>query len=196
MEETPTIPQMVAQTRSGKLSRRRLTKILTGMGISAVGVSAIVTTATSTVPALPHGAVNVKEDKQKHLDLHDQHLASQSNKDTTKLYQDYHENAVVEDSMFAQPIMGREAIIARKGMTFAAATEAKITVTNRIVIGNQVTVEWIATGVHTGDLPGLPASGRSYTLSGVTVVIREDGKITREALYYDVDHLYRQLTTL
>ena len=78
-------------------------------------------------------------------------------------------------------------------MGFAATTDAQITVVNRIAVGNQVTVEWIATGIHTGDLPGLPATGRSYTLRGVTVVIREGGKIVRESLYYDAADLYRQL---
>ena len=56
-----------------------------------------------------------------------------------------------------------------------------------------VTVEWVATGIHSGDLPGLPATNRPFTLRGVTVVIRENGKIVRESLYYDVTDLYRQL---
>ena len=96
--------------------------------------------------------------------------------------------------MYATPFVGKAAIIARKTLGLAATTDAKITVTNRIAIGNQVTVEWLATGIHTGDLPGLPASGKPYTLRGVTVVIRENGKITREALYYDVADFYRQLS--
>src|SRR6266571_4532640 len=46
---------------------------------------------------------------------------------------------------------------------------------------------------HVGDLPGLPASGRQFSLRGVTVVVREQGKIVREAIYYDVSELHRQL---
>ena len=76
----------------------------------------------------------------------------------------------------------------------AADFLAKLQVTNRVVHGNQVTVEWVATGTHTGDLPDLPASGRSFSLRGVTVVIRHDGKVVREALYYDVADLRRQLS--
>ncbi|MBV9712768.1 MAG: ester cyclase [Ktedonobacteraceae bacterium] len=193
MEEETTIPQMVDQARAGKLSRRRLAKILSGMGISAAGVGAIITTAGDTHAAMSHSAVNVHEDTQQHLQMHDQHLSSQTQGDVGALHNDYAEHAVVEDSMFAQPIVGRSAIMARKNMGLAAATNAKITVTNRIAIGNQVTVEWVATGTHTGDLPGLAATGRSYTLPGVTVVLREGGKIVREALYYDAAELYRQL---
>jgi steroid delta-isomerase-like uncharacterized protein len=96
--------------------------------------------------------------------------------------------------MYPVPITGRAAIIARKTLGFAAVTNAQITIVNRIAIGNQVTVEWVASGIHTGDLPGLPATNREYTLRGVTVVVRENGKIVREALYYDVADLYRQLS--
>ena len=81
----------------------------------------------------------------------------------------------------------------RKNVITSAASDAKITVTNRIVTDNQVTAEWVATGIHSGDLPDLPASGRPFSIHGVTVVVRHEGKIVREALYYDVKQLYHQL---
>ncbi|HMC98703.1 MAG TPA: ester cyclase, partial [Ferruginibacter sp.] len=109
------------------------------------------------------------------------------------LNQDYAENAIVDDSMHAQPFIGRAAIMERKNIITSAASEAKITITNRIVTCHQVRAEWVATGIHTGDLPGLPASGRPFSIHGVTVVIRHEGKIVREALYYDVNQLHRQL---
>lgn len=194
MQEETTIPQMVELVRAGKLPRRRLIKALTAMGISTAGVSAVVATAAATSAAKPPPTVNVAEDEAMHLQMHNQHLTAQRQGNTSALHDDYAEHAVVEDSMYAVPLVGRAAIMARKTLGLAATTNAQITVTNRIAIGNQVTVEWIATGIHTGDLPGLPATGRSYTLRGVTVVIREGGKIVREALYYDAADLYRQLS--
>jgi steroid delta-isomerase-like uncharacterized protein len=193
MQEETTIPRMVELVRAGRLPRRRLIKALTAMGISTAGVSAVIATAAATSAAKPPPTVNVTEDAATHLQMHDQHLTAQTQGNTSVLHNDYAEHAVVEDSMYAVPLVGRAAIIARKTLGFAATTNAQITVTNRIAIGNQVTVEWTATGIHTGDLPGLPATGRSYTLRGVTVVIREGGKIVREALYYDAADLYRQL---
>ncbi len=194
MQEETNIPQMVDQVRSGKLPRRQLIKTLTAMGISTAGVGAVVATASDNVTAKPAPKVNVSEDTASHLQMHDQHLTAQTQGNTSALHNDYAHNAVVEDSMYSTPFVGKAAIIARKTLGLAATTDAKITVTNRIAIGNQVTVEWLATGIHTGDLPGLPASGKAYTLRGVTVVIRENGKITREALYYDVADFYNQLS--
>ena len=190
-EEEFTLPQMVDEVRAGAMDRRDFMKKLTTMGITTVGISAIVasisTSSASTIETLADGQA------VQHLQHHDNHLRHQARGNLHALNQDYAENAIVEDSMHSKPFVGRAAIMERKNIITSAASESKITITNRIVTGNQVTAEWIATGVHTGDLPGLPASGRPFSIHGVTVVIRHEGKIVREALYYDVNKLYRQL---
>ena len=58
-----------------------------------------------------------------------------------------------------------------------------------------LTVEWVASGTHVHDYPGLPATGRAFSIPGVTVVVRRDGKIVRESLYYDMAEVHRQLGT-
>ncbi len=108
---------------------------------------------------------------------------------------DYHEDAIVEDSMYPHPIAGRAAIMARKSAGFAAMPDMRITVTNRIARGEQLTVEWVASGTHVHDYPGLPATGRAFSIPGVTVVVRRNGKIVRESLYYDMAEVHRQLGT-
>ena len=84
--------------------------------------------------------------------------------------------------MYPHAFSGREAILARKTVGMAAIPGLKISVTNCIVHGNQLTVEWVASGRHTGDFPGLPATGRAFSIPGVTVVVRRAGKIMRESL--------------
>jgi steroid delta-isomerase-like uncharacterized protein len=192
-EQEYTIPQMIDDVRAGKMPRRNFIKALTAMGISVAGVGAIVgaTSASSISTAISH--VNAKESVARHTHLHNQHLRHQASGNMDELQNDYSEDAVVEDSMHREAFVGRDAIIARKDMITAAASNADITVINRVVNGNQVTAEWIATGIHTGDLPGLPASGRPFSIRGVTVVIRENDKIVRETLYFDVAELHRQL---
>ena len=190
-EEEYTLPQMVNEVRAGKASRRAFIKQLTTMGISTAGIGAILASISSSSAS----AAATLTDRQgaQHLQHHDNHLRHQASGNLHALNQDYAENAIVEDSMHSQPFIGRVAIMERKNIITAAASDAKITITNRIVTGQQVTAEWVATGIHTGDLPGLPASGRNFSIHGVTVVIRHEGKIVREALYYDVNQLYRQL---
>jgi len=190
-EEEHSLPQMVDEVRAGRMPRRAFMKHLTTMGITTAGISAIVasisTSSTSATAAL------ADDHAAQHLQHHDNHLRHQARGNLHALNQDYAENAIVEDSMHTKPFIGRAAIMERKNIITSAASDAKITITNRIVTGHQITAEWVATGIHTGDLPGLPASGRPFSIHGVTVVIRHEGKIVREALYYDVNQLYRQL---
>ena len=193
-EEEYTIPEMVDEVRAGKMERRQFMKRLALMGISAAGVGAIAAAAARPFISKlgPPGNLQHAAD---HLQRHDEHLTHQSQGDLDQLRNDYAENAVVEDSMYPQAFVGREAILARKSAGMAAIPGLKISVTNRIVQGDQLIAEWVASGSHTGDYPGLPASGRAFSIPGVTVVVRQNGKIVRESLYYDMDEVRRQLGT-
>ena len=193
-ENTKTVPEMVDDVRAGKMARRNFMRVLTALGISAAGAglvsSAAAKPSTAAKPA-PH--LNSETEPSQNLKLHDQHLAHQSQGNTGALHSDYAEHAVVEDSMHSAPFVGREAIMARKGVGMAAIPDLKIQVTNRVAHSTQVMVEWTATGTHTGDFPNLPASGRPFSIRGVTVVVRHEGKIVREAIYYDMEEVRRQL---
>lgn len=192
-EEEYTIPEMVDELRAGKMQRRQFMKRLTLMGVSAAGIGAIAAAAASrqfATKAVPQGNL---QDAVDHMQRHDEHLANQSQGNLDQLYNDYAEHAVVEDSMYSQPFVGRSAIMSRKSAGMAAMPGLKINVTNRIVRGNQLTVEWVASGTHAGDYPGIAATGRSFSIPGVTVVVRQGGKIVRESLYYDMHEVRRQL---
>ena len=192
-EEEYTIPEMVDEVREGKMQRRQFMKRLTLMGVSAAGVGAIVAAVASrqfAAKPVPQGNL---QDAVDHMQRHDEHLANQSQGNVDQLYNDYAEHAVVEDSMYPHPFVGRAAIMSRKSAGMSAIPGLNINVTNRIARGNQLTVEWVASGTHSGDYPGLVASGRSFSIPGVTVVVRQNGKIVRESLYYDMNEVRRQL---
>ena len=188
-----TIPQMVEDVRVGKMPRRRLIRVLTALGISAAGVGAVVAVTEHQQGSKAIPQVHLHDDVQQHIQLHKQHITHQSNGDTGALQNDYAEHAVVEDTMFPDALVGRQAIMERKGIGMAAIPDIHISITNRVAHGNQVSAEWVATGTHNGDLPGMPATGHPFTLRGVTVTIREQGKIVREAIYYDLHDLKRQI---
>ncbi len=192
---TKSVPEMVDDVRAGRMARRKFMKVLTALGISAAGaglVSSAAAKPSTAVKSAPH--LNSETEPTQNLRLHDQHLAHQSQGNTGALHQDYAENAVVEDSMHSAPFVGKAAIMARKGVGMAAIPDLKINVTNRVAHDAQVMVEWTATGTHTGDFPGLPASNRPFSIRGVTVVVRHEGKIVREAIYYDMEEVRRQLS--
>src|SRR6266849_527400 len=192
-EEEYTIPEMVDKVRTGTMPRRHFIRQLTLMGLSAAGVGAIVAAAASRQFTTTPVAQGNGSEGMDHVQRHDEHLANQSQGNLDQLQNDYAEHAVVEDSMYPRPFVGREAILARKSAGMTAIPGLQITVTRRVVQGNQLTVEWLASGTHTGDYPGLAATGRAFSIPGVTVVVRQHGKIVRESLYYAMEEVRRQL---
>ena len=192
-EDDHSILEMVDKLRAGTMQRRHFLRQLALMGISAAGSGAILAAVAyhQAYPAtVTQASSSVAADQ---LQLHDEHLANQSQGKLDELQLDYAKHAVVEDSLYAQPLVGRAAILARKSEGLTALAGVQIAVTNRVVSGNQLTVEWVASGIHRGDYAGLPATGRAFSIPGVTVVVREQGKIVRESIYYDRAKALRQL---
>jgi len=107
---------------------------------------------------------------------------------------DYADHAMVEDPFFAEPIVGKEAIAQRKLAEMASIRDATIEVTHRFAYHNQVVAEWVMRGTHAGLFLGYPGTGRQIEVRGVTVVTREQGKITKESLHYDAADVHRQLS--
>jgi predicted ester cyclase len=54
-------------------------------------------------------------------------------------------------------------------------------------------IEFTASGTQTGELSGIPPTGRSVSADVCNVVEVRDGKIYREREYYDVMGLMQQL---
>ncbi|MER6345146.1 ester cyclase [Streptomyces sp. NPDC001595] len=63
----------------------------------------------------------------------------------------------------------REAWLAGDLNIKAGLTGFKLTVLDQIVAGDKVVTRWSFTGVHTGTVFGIPASGREVTLSGISI---------------------------
>ncbi|MFN2125821.1 MAG: ester cyclase [Candidatus Promineifilaceae bacterium] len=43
---------------------------------------------------------------------------------------------------------------------------------------DRVAASWIMSGTHMGDLPQLPATGRKFSITGITIYYFEDGKVS------------------
>lgn len=179
------VRDLVEAVRSGKLTRRQLVVGLSALGLTAAGTAAIVAVATHPASA-PHTT-------QQHLQQHDQHIVRQVQGDVPSMMSDYAADAVVDDPLFAEPFVGRQAIAARYAAEVASVPDRILRVLHRTVSGDQLVVEWEATGTHTQSFLGIGGAGRPYRLSGVTVVTRRDGLIVRESHYYDAAHLRAQI---
>jgi steroid delta-isomerase-like uncharacterized protein len=68
-----------------------------------------------------------------------------------------------------------------------------MTVLQEIAEGDLVTVLWTGTGTNTGEGNGLPATGKSGRIRGITIWRIVNGKITEEWSEFDQHSIMEQL---
>jgi steroid delta-isomerase-like uncharacterized protein len=209
------VDALVEQYERKALSRGRFLTLAAGVGITATGAAAMLASMDSktarAAPPQPAGMVS-QASQQRHLAAHDAHLQSQGatthsgsaaghaqldaarKQALERLLDDYADDAVVEDPLNHAPVTGKEAIAQRKLEEMTSMRNVTLTVNNRFAHGNQVIAEWVMRGTHVGPYKGYTATNREITLNGVTVVTRQNGKIVKESIFYDVDKLIAQLT--
>lgn len=91
---------------------------------------------------------------------------------------------------FALPearLAGRDAIAQGCGTIIHAVPDCRLEVRSQgATEDGRLIVEWTFTGVHENDFPGMPASGNTFLLPGVSVYTLDgDGLILLENVYWD-----------
>ncbi|HEU5097457.1 MAG TPA: ester cyclase [Roseiflexaceae bacterium] len=75
----------------------------------------------------------------------------------------------------------------------AGCPDLHITIDQLLAEGDMVTKRWTFHTTHTGDLSGLPPTGKRITMSGLELFRLEDGKIVECWVGYDNLSLMQQL---
>jgi steroid delta-isomerase-like uncharacterized protein len=88
---------------------------------------------------------------------------------------------------------GRDAVSAFYTGLFQSMPDVTFDLIEVFVAENGVVEESVLIGTHTGDLFGLPPTGRPVRLPLIIVFPMRGGKILGERLYFDLDGLQRQL---
>jgi len=77
-----------------------------------------------------------------------------------------------------------------------AWSSLRLEVVNVLSADAGFTKEWIMTGVHTGDLPDLPATGRPFRIRGAGVGRMRDGRIVELTEYWNLAAFLGQVGVL
>jgi steroid delta-isomerase-like uncharacterized protein len=81
---------------------------------------------------------------------------------------------------------GREGVVDRFSM-LASALASQFTVEDVIAADDRVVVRWTNSGTHIGEFAGLPASGGTFSISGIDIYRLADGKLAEH--WHVVDQL-------
>lgn len=66
-----------------------------------------------------------------------------------------------------------------------AVPDLVLTAEPTIPAGDDVIVQWRATGTHLGEVNGIAPSGKPIDFSGITILTLRNGKITKQVIHYD-----------
>ena len=107
--------------------------------------------------------------------------------DATAVSALYAANARFRDSgMPENTKLGRDQIASYSAQFMAAFADLELKQLSLTVDGDRAVQEWRASGTHSGELAGVPASGRSIAVLGCAVWrFRDDGLIVDEIQYLD-----------
>lgn len=97
----------------------------------------------------------------------------------------FHPDFTLKDPLVAEPIRGPEGMKELLRAYWRGMPDVEVELHEQIAEGDKVVSHWTTRGTHTGDMLGIPATGKTYELSGVLVGRIEDGKIIEEYEYRD-----------
>jgi steroid delta-isomerase-like uncharacterized protein len=86
----------------------------------------------------------------------------------------------------------REGVLAM----LSAFTDRQVEIADQVVAGDKVATRWTATGVHSGDFKGIPATGRNISMTGISITRLAGGKIVETWEVTDDAGLLHQLGVL
>jgi steroid delta-isomerase-like uncharacterized protein len=81
---------------------------------------------------------------------------------------------------------GPDAVLAFFNRVWTAIPDMQMVPTSTLRTAHRIAAEWVATGTHLGDFPGLPATGNSFHVRGVSVIELDGQQVRRVSDYWDL----------
>ena len=96
--------------------------------------------------------------------------------------------------LFSTEILyGSEGLKNAAGVWRDAFPDLHLTLNELLAEDNKVACQWTFSGTHEGELKGTPATGRTVSVSGLSILEFVDGKISKEIVSTDLLTLMKQL---
>jgi steroid delta-isomerase-like uncharacterized protein len=103
---------------------------------------------------------------------------------------------VSESDTLPAALRGPEAVRQAVQMYVRAFPDLHFEVEQILASGDYVTLRWMATGTHGGELMGIPSTNKRVVTHGCTVEEVRNGRLIREWVYWDTGNLLRQIGVL
>jgi steroid delta-isomerase-like uncharacterized protein len=113
--------------------------------------------------------------------------------DVERVISVFTDECIYEDVPLSVVNHGKDELRAFAQQVFDAFPDLRIEPTAQVASDDWALLEWIMSGTHQGDLPGMPATAKRFSVRGATVLQLENGQISRNSDYWDMATLRTQL---
>jgi steroid delta-isomerase-like uncharacterized protein len=115
-----------------------------------------------------------------------------SSRDVAKVLSIFTDDCVYEDVTMGVVNHGKTELETFARGIFAAFPDFTLQLTSQFAAGSWAGAEWTMSATHKGDLPGLPATGKRFSIRGATVFELQGEKIRRVSDYWDMVTFLKQ----
>jgi steroid delta-isomerase-like uncharacterized protein len=185
---TRSTQNMKEESRKMPTSRRDFIKLAgTGALGLIVGGAAGYTIASS-------GFAAERSQETQYQEMFREYVASWNAHDIEKILSFFTDDLVYEHVPRGENYRGKDQLKAWVKGTFDSIPDFKIDMPLLFGSGDLLACEWVMTGTNTGPLsPEIPATGKSFSVRGSSIVQMKEGRIQRNADYWDLATFFRQL---
>ena len=113
--------------------------------------------------------------------------------DPAKVVQFFCGDAVFEDLAFEAVFTGRSEIRSFVDMTYAGVPDFRVIPSSIFCDGPSAAAEWVMSGTHTGDMPGLAATGKRLEIRDASIVRMREGLIESITDYWSLTSFRRMV---
>ncbi|MBL7209749.1 MAG: ester cyclase [Dehalococcoidia bacterium] len=124
------------------------------------------------------------------------YLAAWNSHDVDKILSFFTDDCIYEDVAAGNVSRGKEELKAFISFTFAAFPDFKLDSKSVFGAGDWGASEWVMSGTQAGDLPGIPATGKSFSARGASIMELHKGKLSRNTDYWNFASFLQQVGLL
>ena len=103
------------------------------------------------------------------------------------------EDCIYEDVALEALNRGKSEVRTFVQTTLTAIPDFKIELKSVFATVDRLASEWIMTGTQIGDFPGLPATGKSFSVPVASIMEFQNGKIRRNTDYWNLASFLQQV---
>lgn len=96
-------------------------------------------------------------------------------------------------SGYEEATRGPEGVKRYVGAVREGISDLTVTVEDQVAEGETVVTRWIAQGTHDGELMGIPPTGRTAAVTGITIQRLHNGRVVEGWTNWDVMGMLQQL---